>query len=97
MQVKIHELAAKEFDDAIEWYELQSKGLGERFKKAVINQIEKIKIHPRWYLIEDDIIYKAYVPKFPFKVLFTFENNIVTIWAIAHMHRKPWYWQHRLR
>ena len=30
MQVKIHELAATEFDQAIEWYELQSKDLGER-------------------------------------------------------------------
>jgi len=34
MQVKIHELAAKELDEAIEWYELQSKGLGQRFKKS---------------------------------------------------------------
>ena len=97
MQVNIHELAAKELDDAIEWYELQSNGLGERFKNAVINQVDKIKIHPSWYLIEDDDVYKAYVPKFPFKILFTFENNIISIWAIAHRHRKPWYWQNRLR
>lgn len=96
MQVKIHELAVKEFADAIEWYELQSDGLGERFKKAVINQIEKIKIHPGWYLIENDEIYKAYVPKFPFKILFTYNNDLIIIWAIAHMHRKPWYWQNRL-
>lgn len=53
MQVKIHELAIKEFNDAIEWYELQSNGLGERFKNAVKNKIAKIKIHPKWYLIED--------------------------------------------
>ena len=30
MNVEIHELASKEFDDAIEWYEMQSKGLGIR-------------------------------------------------------------------
>jgi hypothetical protein len=39
MKVKIHEIAVKEFDDAIEWYENQSKGLGQRFKKSVIEQI----------------------------------------------------------
>lgn len=50
MQVNIHELAAKEFDEAIEWYELQSKGLGERFKKFVIAQVNKIKMYPKWYL-----------------------------------------------
>jgi hypothetical protein len=98
MQVKIHELAAKEFDDAIEWYELQSNGLGNRFKNAVVKQIAKIKVHPKWYLIEDGSIYKAYVPKFPFKILYTYDDdNTITIWAIAHMHRKPWYWQNRLR
>ena len=43
MKINIHELAAKEFDEAIEWYELQSKGLGRRFKKSVIDQLKKIK------------------------------------------------------
>lgn len=54
MKIKIHELASKEFDEAIEWYELQSKGLGKRFKKAVIERINKIKRNPNWYLIEAD-------------------------------------------
>ena len=46
MQIRIHELAAKEFDEAIEWYELQSKGLGKRFKNSVIDQIHRIKLNP---------------------------------------------------
>ena len=96
MKIKIHELASKEFDEAVKWYELQSKGLGKRFKKFVIEQIKKIKRNPNWYLIEVNNIYKAYVPKFPYKILFTIENNeIIVVWAIAHMHRKPWYWQKR--
>ncbi len=41
MKIKIHELAAQEFDEAIEWYELQSKGLGKRFKKSVNSQLNK--------------------------------------------------------
>lgn len=97
MQVSIHELAAKEFDEAIEWYELQSKGLGERFKKSVIVQVNNIKMNPKWYLKEKDNIYKAYIPKFPYKILFTIDNENIIIWAIAHMHRKPWYWQSRIK
>jgi hypothetical protein len=78
MQIRIHELAAKEFDEAIEWYELQSRGLGKRFKHTVIEQMNQIK-------------------KFPYKLLFTIDdNNNIIIWAIAHMHRKPWYWQSRM-
>jgi len=97
MQVKIHELAAKEFDEAIEWYELQSKGLGKRFKKSVLDHIYRIKRNPDWFLVEADNIRKAYIPKFPYKILFTKENkNTIIIWAISHMHRKPWYWQKRM-
>lgn len=42
MKVKIHEIAVKEFDDAVEWYENQSKGLGRRFKKSVTEQIRTV-------------------------------------------------------
>lgn len=41
MKIEIHELAAHEFEEAIEWYEMQSLGLGFRFKKSVINQLIK--------------------------------------------------------
>ncbi|MBF0406268.1 MAG: type II toxin-antitoxin system RelE/ParE family toxin [Candidatus Riflebacteria bacterium] len=95
MKIEIHELATKEFDEAIEWYENQSRGLGKRFKKTVIDQIKKIKNTPTWFLVEADNIYKAYIPKFPYKILFTTDNDRIIIWAIAHMHREPWYWQFR--
>jgi len=96
MRIRIHELAAKEFDDAIEWYDQQSAGLGKRFKKTVIDSIGKIKNNPEWYLKESDDLYKSYIPKFPYKVLFTVEKHETIIWAIAHMHREPWYWQSRI-
>ncbi|MBC8439800.1 MAG: type II toxin-antitoxin system RelE/ParE family toxin [Deltaproteobacteria bacterium] len=89
MKIRIHELAAKEFDDAIMWYDQQSEGLGKRFKKTVKDSIE-------WYLKESVDLYKTYIPKFPYKVLFTVEKHEIIIWAIAHMHRKPWYWQSRI-
>ena len=98
MQIKIHELAFKEYKEAAEWYEHQSGGLGRRFKKSLIDQINKIKKNPKWYLFEEGEIYKAYIPKFPFKILYTIENNsFIVIWAIAHLHRKPSYWQSRIK
>lgn len=96
MKIRIHELAAKEFDDAIDWYDKQSEGLGKRFKRIVTKSIEKIRNNPEWYLKESDDLYKSYIPKFPYKILFTIEKHEIIIWAIAHMHRKPWYWQTRI-
>ena len=96
MKIRIHELAAKEFDDAIDWYDQQSEGLGKRFKRIVTKSIEKIRNNPEWYLKESDDLYKSYIPQFPYKILFTIEKHEIIIWAIAHMHRKPWYWQKRI-
>lgn len=96
IKILIHELAAKEFDDSIEWYELQSRGLGKKFKNVVIETINKVKKNPTWYLTEEDRIYKAYTPGFPFKILYTISEKEIIIWSISHLHRKPWYWQNRM-
>jgi hypothetical protein len=72
-------------------------GLRQRFKKAVIDQAGKIKKNPEWFLLEVDNIRKVYIPQFPYNLLYTIENNIIIIWAVAHIHRKPWYWQSRMK
>jgi len=95
LKIEIHDSASQEFDEAIEWYDFQSPGLGKRFKKMVATQMKKVQRNPGWFLKEDECIYKAYVPKFPYKVLFTFDDEKIVIWAVAHMHRKPFYWQSR--
>ena len=38
VKIKIIELAAQEFEDAIDWYDMQSSGLGSHFKKEVLKQ-----------------------------------------------------------
>jgi len=96
LKIEIHEFASQELNEAIEWYEFQSDGLGNRFKTLVIRQMKQVQNNPGWFLKEDEDIYKAYIPKFPYKILFTFDDEKVVIWAIAHMHRKPCYWQSRV-
>lgn len=96
MKIKIHEFAAAELDEAIKWYEFQFEGLGKAFKKAVRSQIRKVADNPTWFLKENENIYKAYIPKFPYKVLFTASKTEVIIWAIAHLHREPKYWKSRI-
>jgi hypothetical protein len=64
MKIEIHELAVNEFNDAIDWYELQVKGLGKRFKKTVKNQIQKIKRHPTWFLKEAGYMFQSFPIKY---------------------------------
>lgn len=96
LKIRFHELAALEFQAAIDYYENESKGLGNRFQSTVRAQIEKIRQYPTWFLKEDDILYKAFVPKFPFKILYSVDDFEIVIWVVANMHRKPNYWVDRL-
>ncbi len=95
VKLKIHELADKELLDAVTWYNQLQNGLGKRFQEIVVFQVDKIRKNPKWFPKESDEIFKAYIPKFPYKILYSIEGNLIIIWAIAHMHRKPWYWQSR--
>ena len=96
LKIKIHEFALNELNEAIEWYDLQSQGLGAKFKLVAKSQVNKIAENPSWFLKEEGNIHKAYLPKFPYKILFSFNKSEVVVWAISHMHRKPRYWQSRI-
>ncbi len=54
MRIRFHELAKRDLDDAIEWYDLHLPGLGDRFKKALRMTVDKIGGHPFWFPHEED-------------------------------------------
>ena len=47
--LKLLEEADKEFQEAAEWYETRSEGLGGRFVDIVKKKFETIKEHPERY------------------------------------------------
>ena len=96
LTVKIHEFAYQELQEGIAWYDLQSSGLGVKFQDEIKKQVQNISKNPSWFLVEDNGIYKAYIPKFPYKLLYSFNEELITIWALTHLHRKPNYWQERI-
>jgi len=97
LKLKIHELAGKELHEAVQWYNQLQEGLGKRFQQMTLIQVNKIRKNPEWFPKESKGLFKAYIPKFSYKILYSVEKNSIIIWAIANMHRKPWYWQSRLK
>ncbi len=96
MNIRIVELAGDELEDAVLYYELEQEGLGERFKKEVKQTIERIKKYPTSWPYERGEIRKCFVHKFPYKVLYSIQEPVIVILAIAHQHRRPDYWIDRL-
>jgi cytochrome P450 len=45
-------------------------------------------------VVEDDVR-RYLIRRFPYGIYYTFEEDVVVIWAVKHLHRDPDYWQHR--
>ncbi len=92
MKIRIASIAQQEFNEAKEYYEIEQTSLGIRFEKEIKLALRRIKKYPLISPIEVDEIHRYIVHKFPYKILYTIQDNIIIILAFAHHHRKPDYW-----
>ncbi len=96
MKVIFSEIAKLELNDAVAYYELELEGLGKRFKREVKVSISRILKYPEAWPIERGEIRKCLIRVFPYKILYSIENDHIFIIAISHQHRKPDYWVDRI-
>ncbi len=92
MEVKFNELAVREMNDAIAYYELQYSGLGAAFKVEIKKAISRIIKYPKAWPTVDEDIRKYILHKYPYNIYYSLEKDHLYIIAIAHQHRKPTYW-----
>jgi len=95
MNIVFTRYAKLEFIDAINYYDKEAEGLGKRFKHEVLKSIKRIHQYPVAWSIEQDGVRKFFLHKFPYKILYSIEQNHILILAVAHQHRKPDYWVDR--
>lgn len=92
MKVIVSKIAQAEFQDARQYYEIEQSGLGRRFEKEVKAALLRIKKIPEAWPVEKGEIQKYLLHKFPFKILFSIQNDHILVLAFAHQHREPQYW-----
>ena len=85
-------LAERELEDAMRYYEVESTGLGKRFRDEVRKAALRIAEYPLAWSVERGDIRKCLLHKFPYKLLYAVEDDHIVIIAVAHQHRKPDYW-----
>ncbi|KFD41358.1 plasmid stabilization protein [Peptococcaceae bacterium SCADC1_2_3] len=95
MKVIFSKYAKQELEDAASFYELEYPGLGEKFKEEVRRAILRIVDYPEAWSIESGEVRKYLLHKFPYKILYSIEQDYIFIITIAHGHRKPDYWIER--
>ena|SRR3990167_2467363 len=92
MRVIFTRIARRELEDAVHYYELEYSGLGSRFKEEVRKAALRIAAYPQAWSIERGDVRKCLLHKFPYKLMYSVEEDHVLIIAVAHQHRKPDYW-----
>jgi len=90
--IELLETATADLQDAYDWYEEQSVGLGDRFIKEVDNHLDLISENPYLFAIQFSGKYRfALLDHFPFRIVYSFDENqkIVFVTAVFHTSRDP--------
>lgn len=89
--------ARDEFYAAIDWYEKQKAGLGDRFVDSIRTLIERICEQPEMFAVVEQDVRQAIVERsFPYSILYRIHNHRVLIIAIFHSSRDPQVWKRRV-
>ena len=87
--------ALRDTQAAKRWYDEQKAGLGDRFSKAVLEAIERVRSNPEFFRRVYGEIRRAAVRDFPYGVYFRLDADQLTILSVMHGRRHPRRWQSR--
>jgi len=95
LPVRFHPAAQRELDEAADFYDLESTGLGSEFIDDVERAVVQVRDHPAAAPIALEPVRKQVVAKFPYSVVYSVIDDTVVVLAVAHHRRRPFYWRHR--
>ncbi|QDU98596.1 type II toxin-antitoxin system RelE/ParE family toxin [Lignipirellula cremea] len=97
--VLFHPAADAEANAAWQWYQERSETASSRFFSELAVAIENIQTHPLRYplypgVLDYEVRYRS-LKRFPYAVVFEILNDRIHVLAVAHVRRRPAYWQER--
>jgi toxin ParE1/3/4 len=100
--VRLHPEADQEATAAAEWYESQQWGLGlaflEELGRSMTLLSESPEIWAHWPGMKATSgIRRGLLSRFPFGIAYEIRKDEVVVLAVAHLSRRPRYWQSRDR
>lgn len=97
-EIIIEPEAEIEINEAHQWYEQQSEGLGEEFLRALEAGLFSIRRTPLLYPKVRKQARRLLLRKFPYVVIYLLDKRREKIFVLAclHGHRDPRKWQDRI-
>lgn len=97
MIIEILEIARREYVEAKEFYDIEQPGLGAKFEEQIRHSLLRIQQYPQAWPPERKEIRRYIVHKFPYKILYSIQDETIVVLAFAHLHRQPDYWIDRVK
>lgn len=96
MRVRFISPANIELDEAVRYYDHQLPGLGFRFFQEVDAAIERIRLMPEAWTKIGERTRRCLIKGFPYALLYTIEEDVILITAVANLHRDPEHYTDRI-
>ena len=92
MIASFHDLAKVELNEAAQYYERDSPGLGAAFVTEVERCTAAILEHPEAGPIVTGAIRRRLLRRFPYGLLYRIRPEQIRILAVMNLKRRPGYW-----
>jgi len=96
LDIEILTAAESEIDATYHYYESQDEGLGSQFLDELLHVLKNIKRYPEAWPNFSSRTKRCLCSRFPYGVIYQLRKDNILIIAVAHLHRKPEYWEDRL-
>jgi len=93
--VCFHAAAELELNEAAEFYDVESPGLGSVFLDEVERVLSDVVAFPEAAPPLLGRVRKRLLAKFPYALLYSLPPDEIRILAVAHLKRRPFYWRGR--
>lgn len=85
----VRPLAEQDLKEAIEWYNLQLEGLGNKFVHYVDRKLAEIVLNPLQYQVRYKNFRTTLLEKFPYNIHFTLSDTTIIVHSFYHTSRNP--------
>jgi plasmid stabilization system protein ParE len=96
MHARFLKSAQLEVDEAVEYFDGQRDGLGDRFEEDLRITVKALLARPLTGSRLTERVRKFRMRTFRYNVIYVLDDDVAVIVAVAHHRRRPGYWQGRL-
>jgi toxin ParE1/3/4 len=94
--VEYHQGATADLRSAVAWYRERSPKAALDFIEELQRATEAIRKAPERWPTGKNNTRRFLLWRFPFVIIYSEHESVITIWAVAHGSRRPEYWAQRL-